>query len=934
MTRSPDRACSLYIETNLALQASETLVQVRLTQDQTSPVVKMVSDIVTYLKHFVEPLTVHRRAGAAEGDRDRPRHAATGIRDDRLFGVQRDANLISPLLKDHFGNITFPSAQNVSSTIPPTVGASLPTGSSVDINAFAANFMKAFPALALSVGLNGAKSPQQQSNTGRTRTYLKAAGVPGDGSGPGRPGPQSLWAVQQVLLDITIGVGASTGPFYLSPKPLDNTLNTAVVPLPPLPSALVPANWPSQQLFTDVDLDQLNRTFFQAVDTMLAAASAAKAFEVARDAYTNMAYGRKSLAQQYAVHEVDWLFSPQSPLTGTGAQLAAAQTFAQQMRAALMTAYSADTLVQYAVTWNSPVPASVGDLLSLYGKVQPVGNAPLPQGYGLSSAQVPVASSGPSLLTFLFGLAAVQDVACVTVDLQYNITHLQYFLEPANQVQPGQARPSMWLQLVNPSPAGAPHIGPTATSTVIPLVFREYPTPPTVISQQGLAGASSSTLAVGYNPLTTAAAWHGVFQYQVQLTDHDQVVSSITYNTDLSASSRGEQHQRATAANSNEVFSLFQALARFSVTYPVLLPFLTNLADTSPNWAAAAAVFSSLVTDVVTNTTWNPLPTAAIRRMLPNITNQYVITDKRQNGSRLITLTWDPRQGESSFSGVTLAIEALAPNLQPYPNQVTGTVPNGITDAYVPIPRLEGNWVIHQVEVDSLNVLAAENALAGVQVERNLIKMTSRDGTPWLAQSEFVYMTPIVRATQPVTPFIDNSTPIDVARLPHQGISTGCPHTPPPPGLPSLCQRIYTMMYDLLSDPDLLSHLTGARLSAGLDDSAQRRVKVACSFQYPIAAATGGTGGVNPISPLFPVVLARSFLIDGAQTAQLNDFSSLYAHAIATWSVNNQVTLGAASQLVGAQFVFDITLYAQLSGLNTPVLRLRNLQLKLTDIAV
>ncbi len=927
---------SFYIETNLALQTDETMVQVTLTQDQTADIVHMVSDIVTYLKNFVEPpppftvqpvpLTV-----TATGAGTLPPVFEMAV----LFGVQRDANLISPLLKDHFGNITFPSAQNVSSTIPSTVGASLPTGGSVEITTFAANFVKAFPALALSVGLNGAQPPQQRSSTGRTRMYLKAASMPGDGSGPGRPGPQSLWAVQQVLLDVTIGVGASSGPFYLSPKPLDNTLNTAVVPLPPLPQAIAPTNWPSQQLFTDVDLDQLNRTFFQAVDNMLAPASAAKAFEVAREAYTNVAYGRTSLAQQYAVHEVDWLFSPQSPFTGTNAQLAAArETFAQQMRAALMTAYSVDTLVQYSVTWNSPVPASVGDLLSLYGEVQPTGDTPLPQGYGLSTAQVPVTSNAPGLLTFLFGTAAVQNLASVELDLQYNITHLQYFLEPSNQVQPGEARPSMWLQLVNPYPAGPPHIGPKTTSTVIPLVFRQYPTPPTVINQQGLAGASSTPLAVGDNPLTTAAAWHCLYQYQVQLTDHDQIVSSITYNTDMSASPRSQQHQTATAADPNQAFSLFQALARFSATYPVLLPFLTDLADTSSNWALAAAAFSSLVTEVVTNTTWNPPPMAAVGGPLRNITDQYVITDKRQNGSQIITLTWDPQQGESSFGGVTLSTEALTPSLQPYPNQVTGTVPNGITDTYVPVPALEDNWVVHQVEVDSLNVLAAENALAGVQVERNLIEMTSRDGTQWLAQDEFVYMTPIVRATQPVTPFIDNSTPINIAQLPNQGISTGCPQAPPPPGLPSLCQRIYTMMYDLLSDPDLLSRLAGARLSAGLDDSAQRRVKVACSFQYPIAAATGGSGGLNPISPLFPVVLARSFLIDGAQTDQLNDFSGLYAHAIATWSFNNNIMFGAAAQPVGAQFVFDITLYAQLSGLNTPVLRLRNLQLKLTDIAV
>jgi hypothetical protein len=149
-----------------------------------------------------------------------------------------------------------------------------------------------------------------------------------------------------------------------------------------------------------------------------------------------------------------------------------------------------------------------------------------------------------------------------------------------------------------------------------------------------------------------------------------------------------------------------------------------------------------------------------------------VVTDRQQaNNTQLITLTWSPQQGESSFSDVTLAIQALAPGGKPYPNQTSGTVPNGITDTYLPVPPLVDDWVIHQITVDALNVLVAENALAGVQIERNLIVMTDPSNTTWTALSEFVYMTPLVRPSQPVTPFIDNSTPIDVAKLPNQGAS-------------------------------------------------------------------------------------------------------------------------------------------------------------------
>jgi len=134
--------------------------------------------------------------------------------------------------------------------------------------------------------------------------------------------------------------------------------------------------------------------------------------------------------------------------------------------------------------------------------------------------------------------------------------------------------------------------------------------------------------------------------------------------------------------------------------------------------------------------------------------------------------------------------------------------------------------------------------------------MTDGDGKAWNAQSEFVYMTPIVSATQPITPFVDNLTPIDVATLPNQGIGGGCPQAPPP-GVNSLCQRIYTLMYDLLADNVTLASLSGARLSAGLDDQAPRRMKMACSFQYPVRSA-GGVGQLGAREGEWAVVILPS----------------------------------------------------------------------------
>ncbi|HEU4885759.1 MAG TPA: hypothetical protein VFT45_26220 [Longimicrobium sp.] len=930
---------TLWLETNLAVDAGGGMVKVQLPTDK---VTAMLVAMVTYLEALYTYLET--KTGSAPAFNVPEVTLTTAVSGAGtpppvwelvvMVGIERDVSLISPLLISG-GVVTYPAAQNRYTNIVPTVGASLPDGSgSISIDAFAAAFVQSFPALILSVGLGGAQqAAQRTSSAGQQRAALRAQGVASDGTGSGATAPQSLWAVQKTLIGIQVGQTAGTGPFYLSPTPLDNTLNTATVPLPPLPPLANPPTWPAQQLFTDVDLDRLNATFFGAVDAFLSPASAAQAFELVPDAYTTVATGRRSLADQYADKEVDWLFPAGAPWTGTSEDLAAAQTaLAQQMRAGLSTAYAVDTVVQFGVSWTAAPPAGVGDLYSLYGQVRPTGGAELQHGFTLSTSQVPVVGTGNSLLTFLFGAADVQDTASASLDLEFNVTHVQHFLEPAGAVPEDEARPSIWLQLVNPYPGGVPHVGP-AGPVEIPLVFRQYPTPPTLISQQAPQGAGTST-APGNNPLTAAAAWHLLYRYQVQLTPHDRIASAITYNTNLTTSPSGGGGQNSTLLTADEqLWTLFQSLARFSATYAVLQPVLADLSEGNTYWAGAAQSFASLVQGVVTNTTWNPLPTLMAARALANVTDSYTITDVAQGpGQQLITLTWAER--ESSFDGASLSIVAISPQTgEAYPNQRAGTVPNGITDAYSPQPPLVDDWVIHQVEVDGLNVLAAENALSGVQVQRNVITMES-GGTAYTAQAEFIYNTPMVRATQPITPFVDNADPINVATLPNQGIGTGCPTTTTPPGIPGLCQRIYTLMYDLLVD-DAGEQLVAAQLLAGMaeDDGAPRRVKVACSYQYRVAAAGGVPTSLNPVSPLVPVVLARSFVIDGTQPDQLSGFSGAFATAAAGWAADNGVTLGTGAQ-AGSQFVFDITLYAQISGLNTPVLRLRNLQLALADIKV
>jgi len=985
---------SFYVETSLALGADGTsLVSFPVSVADTAKVVGMVAAIVAWLtaklagQDPVFPGQEVTISMAVTGPGELPPLFEIAV----LFGIMRDPQLISPYLKDQFGTIIFPAAQNVATVFTPA------TGGANNMSTFAGYFVAAFPAQKLAVGLNGANgsAPQHMSSTALARKRLKSLKLANDGSGGARSGAQSIWAAAASLLDISIGAAPQTGPRYLSPKPLDNALNSASVPLPTMPPGL--PSLPAQRQFLDVDLDQLNRAFFQTVDNVLGPAYAAQTFERARSSYDAIARGRETLAQKYSSFEVDWLFGAQSPFTGGKNDLTAARkVFEQQMRAALMTAYSVDTIVQYDVAWNKPVSPAADDFIELFGQIEamllgsytwsgptvtattpnphglqtgdrvlmvftavPSDATPPPTGVyavtyvsdtsftiavvngsgagtfvgtrqnaGLSTAHVAVNSAGTSPLTFTYGDPDIAGrAAIVPFDLRFNVTNLQYFLAPPGAE--GEARPSIWLQLIDPyKQPGVPHVGPPGALTQIPVVYRQYPTPPTLVSQ---SWANYKPEPPSGNPIADGADWSYLYTYQAFLTPHDQINSAITYNTDLSAAPSNLSAVSSMGPESGPPYNLFTALARTSAVSDAIQTILQKLDD--PNWTAAIAAFAACVGEVTANTDWNPPLSLAVAGSLATVTDNYVVTDELLGDltTQQIQLRWPANQGESSFANVTLALTALDPtgkNLAPYPNQrpITPTEPNSQLYEVDDAP-IGGLGVAHLIEVDALNVLAAENALAAVQVERNLITLDAPDGTPWQVVPEFVYMTPQVRPSQPVTPYIDNATPIDVTTLPNQGSGAACPSSPS-----SLCQRIYTIMADLLADPVQARSLLAAHVAAGVTSGTTRRVNVACSYRFPIPSVTEGAFDNTSINPLVPVVLARSFNIDGHQPAQIGDFSALFAEAIDTWARKNAIVYGSQAKPPGAMLIFDITLYAALSGADTPVLRFGNLQLKLTDI--
>jgi|GEM_PF-2361484 len=869
-----------------------------LTSAQEGAVRQMVSGILRYLEGGSYDFAPVALSVTITGTGTLPELFPISV----SLGIQRDKSLIDPQLEAD-GKILYTPAQDVFTDVP--ARQSVEGGAALD--AFAAQFVGAFPELVLSVGPAGSILP---AGSGIERAELED-----DDDDSQADRPKAFWAVQRNLVRITIGPGGD--PSYAAPKPMDTSLNTGVVPLPQDPVL----DLPPTRTFADVDLDDFGRSFFSAVDRFLAPGPATSAYQVDASSYETVARARRTIADEYSRYEVDWLF-PDAHRGSPDDLEEAREAFGQQMRQALGSAYAIDTVIQYPVVFDDALPPSVTDRIALFGQVRRSGATDPASAAGLSTAKVDAAAGSggqTSLLTFLYGTPEIEDEKEADLDLVFDVSHVEYYLEPKSSGSDDEAPPSIWLQLVDPYPTGAPHVGPDGQRTDIPLVLREYPTPPTTIAQIATQGGGSD--ACGGSDLRKATSWHLDYQYQARLTVHDQIWTTVRYNTDLSASGGAS----ANAALAQERYTLFQSLARFIAVYGVIGPQILDLQPTTPPDVVRA--FAAAVATVASNSDWTE-EAAALRVGMTTAEDRFVVTDVVESESGGVAkhkITMCP--GTTVVPGALVQIAPFDPaslaagRRAPRPATGRGTSADDCQEVTYDAPASE-TFVTHQMEVDCLSVLLTENALAGVQLARNAELLGTEP------QTEFIYKTPLVRFTQPVTPFIDNATPVDV------------PSQVQAPSPPTLANWIDALLETLLANTGDLETIVAlfrpGRIATPAGDPADeaiyRRLKMETRFAYPLATVGGGTAEDSPFAPRVPVVLARSFELqvnDGG--AAIQEFSDEYAAGIEAWTTARSIALGTDDP-PGVRLVFDITLYGQLSKTEIPVLRLRDLRLPLEVI--
>lgn len=285
----------------------------------------------------------------------------------------------------------------------------------------------------------------------------------------------------------------------------------------------------STATYSDVDLDQSGVFVFGLLDRFLGPAYAGPAAEIDPDAAARVVVAREQIASGYASHQLAWLFPGQEQATPQPDDhlAAAVDVLTGSIQDSLDSAYAIDAVVQLPVTWTDPDAGQGTDGITLYGTVTDRSGgtgASAADGtdvtsFGSTPARVPLDDSATgtpsSLLTFPFATQAEDVSSVATILVSYLITHV----ETTDAATTEGGRPS-WYRLVHPVDVPVGGAG-SAAAIEVPLVLRQFPTPPTLVSQQARPSTGTG--------LSGMLGWEYDYQFQAKFAAQDQVETTVTH---------------------------------------------------------------------------------------------------------------------------------------------------------------------------------------------------------------------------------------------------------------------------------------------------------------------------------------------------------------------------------------------------------------------
>lgn len=710
------------------------------------------------------------------------------------------------------------------------------------------------------------------------------------------------------------------------------------------------------QTFTGIDMDTWGAQSLNAIDVFLSADYSIPAFLVDQlksdeekdwlatqginaDTYLQAITNAKTTLANAIASEVEPILTAPYVSSAMGDNTSmgnAKEKFEQQLLNQLGNAYTVNALIQFEVTAESDFTAS-GNYQTpprLYGT--PVINNVNGDSkeYSISTSKIQLnekdATDTDSFLTFSFTTKDAKEFTSVDLDMTYVVTHVECDISEVPGINGYLG--SNWLTFIIPADVNSNISTATAATSLqqslgnvdIPIVLRNYPTPPTLTTQTG------KSVSVGGDTTKTrlakASEWNFTYSYTEDQAAQDKIFSDIEFNIIPNSSAR------FLGATSRDLFS---DLAQFVTVWPQVLDDfnlymkLINAQSDSSDSNLANAYYALQTMVTLTNNlaiAWSQFNGLLLGNPYGDATARaydFIIrqTDDIDFDNRLL-ITIVPASDMSAddlslYRGSKSVLEVELPET-PYVTidnytKVNATDKNGVLIPNAYWYQAEDNTYLsweesfnipsRTVNTDALNVLQFQYAWAGLSVIRN------EDLVPYNPTvNDFIYRTPLVRFSNKLIPLLSSDEVFDVAKVNNDnGLNL------------SLAQQLANFFSTFFT----------------YDDLAEQLVKLSVSWNYPLLASSGD---LMPAIEL-PVLLAAPFTFEipidyeipagGCQPtfSESDPFVCRLANALKMWySQHKPVTNGAWFQM-------EIAVFSSLSESKLPLITLSNIVLYYKNIS-
>jgi hypothetical protein len=680
---------------------------------------------------------------------------------------------------------------------------------------------------------------------------------------------------------------------YYTLAPLSTKLMNGPAQVPTYDVDLNPTYAP--QTFSGIDLDAWAQAYLLAVDEVLSPATAVAIAALDGAAYQRLMTAKEHLAQALAKGVI-----PVFPDAPAGDPAAAQDQFEQSVLAALSTAYAVSSVVQVRADVSVAGTAEPGALPPrFFGSV----GVPGAQGnqareYSITGGKLPIQATSddhPGYLTFLVTVAQPGRLTHLELPLAYRARFVEHLLDPA-EADYGYV-PSEWLRFVL-DPADDPLTMPLGTVDA-PVPVRAFPASPVLQGQR----AEQTPAPRGAADADPGLAW----DYTADLVHanqdaQDDLWVNVTYNLPVT---RPPARAAMLASPLGTIEAVFEALASFTVAWPVLRPFVTALPEALSGGGGGgptpAQVIAALLEQVEkVSQAWGALRGIVDRRGQlifaagapgdappPPLTDAYVVSfadafrpsdpvlhvfaqaKPTPDGCDEAGIVWPAINGQSH--GPVTPAGAGAPDATgcwyraDYPYAALPDQPPG---------ALRIGW-------QGLDVLARQTGCSTWWIVRN----ADLSGTPGMkTDPRLVYQTPNVSFASPVVPLIV---------VPQRTFPAGS-----------------TLAGTL---EDALSLFATAGGAAGKE----RLLKVALTYRYPLVSPGGGGAAVWSDSP---VLLADHVQLatgpsQGGDAVTLQQLAARLASDATTWY--GVVTPATGSALLS----LTVVLFTDVDGTQLPIIR-------------